>query len=161
MLDWAAPARQRLEGPDPAPAVADLVREEANIRATYAACSDSGDTRSLVRLVGAFGPFGLGSSGVVAEVDEWIERALAVEDTPPDDLLPLLLLAIWRLDRPTDALAEQARGLASRAGDVAAQMFAIAQAGEKRLEEAAGVELLQEAIALAPKPSIPSTSGQR
>ena len=70
ILDWASSTRQQLEGPDPAPAMADLAIEEANIRAAYAACRDSGDDRSLVRLVGAFGPFGLGSSGVVAEVDE-------------------------------------------------------------------------------------------
>ncbi|MEP6660640.1 MAG: adenylate/guanylate cyclase domain-containing protein [Acidimicrobiales bacterium] len=151
MLDWAASARQRLEGPDPAPAIADLVREEANIRATYAACRNSGDDVSLVRLVGAFGPFGLGSSGVVAEVDEWIDHALAIEGTPPGDRLPLLLLAIWRLDGPVEDLAEQARDLAVRAGDVASQMFAIAQAAGKRLEEDAGAVLLEEAIALAPQ----------
>ena len=108
MLDWAASTRKQLEGPDPAPAYAALVREEANIRAAYAACRDSGDERALVRLVGAFGPFGLGSSGVVAEVDEWIDHALAVEHAAAHDRLLLLLLASWRLDRPTDDLAIEA-----------------------------------------------------
>ena len=111
-----------------------------------------------MRLVGAFGPFGLGSSGVVAEVDDWIERALAVEDTPPGDRLQVLLLATWRLDRSKDALAsmaEQALHLADDAGDVAAQMFALGRIGEKLMEEERGFTVLEQAVALAPQADHP------
>ena len=148
MLDWAASTRQQLEGPDPAPAYADLAREEANIRAAYAACRDGGADRSLVRLVGAFGPFGLGSSGVVAEVDEWIDRALAVEGTPPGDRLQVLLLAARRLDRPNEVLAimaKQALDLAVDVGDVLAQSVRpLGPLGGAHLEEgSAGAALLE------------------
>jgi predicted ATPase len=158
MLDWASSTRQRLEGPDPAPAYADLAREEANIRAAYAACRDGGDDGSLVRLVGAFGPFGLGSSGVVAEVDEWIDYALAVENAPPPDRLALLLLAIYRLDRSTDdlvALAKEALRLAEDTKDIAAQMFALGQLGDLFMEEERGPPFFEQAIALGSRANRP------
>ena len=68
MLDWAATTRQRLEGPDPAPAYADLAREEANIRAAYAACATA-ETTAHVRLRRRLRPVWTRLLRVVAEVD--------------------------------------------------------------------------------------------
>ncbi|MEP6660639.1 MAG: NB-ARC domain-containing protein [Acidimicrobiales bacterium] len=162
ILDWAAATRQRLEGPDPAPAFADLGREEANIRAAYAATCESGDDRSLVRLVGAFGPFGLGTAGVVAEVADWIDRAMSVEDTPARDRLLLLMLATWQLDRAKDTLAvmaEQALLLARAMDDVAAELFALGRLGEKQMEQETGRVLLEQAVALASRANHPPYLG--
>jgi tetratricopeptide (TPR) repeat protein len=82
----------------------------------------------LVDLVGVLGPFGLGMSGIVAEVDEWIEQALAVEDVEPRQRLDVLLLAAWYLDVESERVVEtasEALRLADDLGDDAAQMFAL------------------------------------
>jgi tetratricopeptide (TPR) repeat protein len=128
MIDWSRATRKELEGSNPAPALATLVAEEANIRAAYQACLDVDDPRSLVDIVGALGPFGLGTSGIVPEADEWIEEALAVPDAEPRQRLDVLLLAAWHLDLGKERLVEtatEALRLAEEYGDVAAQVFTL------------------------------------
>ena len=128
MIEWSRATRKELEGPNPAPALAKLVAEEANIRAAYQTCLDVNDTNSLVDLVGALGPFGLGTSGIVPEADEWIEQALAVEDVEPRQRLDVLLLAAWYLDLGKERQVEtatEALRLAEDCGDAAAQVFAL------------------------------------
>ena len=55
-------------------------------------------------------------------------------------------------------MAEEALHLASTHGDVAAQMFALGQLGDQLMEEERGAPLLEQAVALAPERTIPSTS---
>ena len=127
VIDWSRATRKELEGPNPAPALATLILEEANIRAAYQTCLEVDDTSSLVDLVGALGPFGLGTSGIVPEADEWIEKALAVEGVEPRQRLDLLLVAAWYLDlgmERLDETATEALRLAEECGDAAAQVFA-------------------------------------
>jgi tetratricopeptide (TPR) repeat protein len=98
---------------------------------------------------------------VIAEVDEWIERALAVEGAPAADRLQLLLLASWLAVDPVEvmvAMTEEAVHLAEDVGDVAAQMFALGQLGDQLLEEERAMPLreqLEEAVALAPRANHP------
>ena len=128
MIDWSRATRKELEGPNPAPALATLVAEEANIRAAYQTCLDLDDTSSLVDIVGALGPFGLGTSGIVPEADEWIEKALAVKDVEPRQRLDVLLLAAWYLDLGKERQVEtatEALRLAEDCGDAAAEVFAL------------------------------------
>ncbi len=128
VIDWSRATRKELEGPNPAPALATLILEEANIRAAYQACLDVNDTSSLVDLVGALGPFGLGTSGIVPEADEWIEKALAVQEVEPRQRLDVLLVAAWYLDLAKERLVEtatEALRLAEDCGDAAAQVFAL------------------------------------
>ncbi len=128
MIDWSRATRKELEGPNPAPALAALVSEEANIRAAYQTCLDVDDPTALVDLVGALGPFGLGTSGIVPEADEWIENALAVKDVEPRQRLDVLLLAAWSLDVGEERKLEtamEALRLAEECGDAAAQVFAL------------------------------------
>jgi tetratricopeptide (TPR) repeat protein len=128
MIDWSRATRKELEGPNPAPALAALVSEEANIRAAYQAAVDIEDASALVDIVGALGPFGLGGSGIVPEADEWIETALAVKNVEPRQRLDVLLLAAWHLDvgeeRQVETATEALR-LAEELGDAAAQVFAL------------------------------------
>ena len=128
VIDWSRATRKELEGPNPAPTLATLAFEEANLRAAYQTCLDLDDASLLVDLVGALGPFGLGSSGVVPEADEWIETALAVQDIEPRQRLDVLLLAAWYLDLGKERLVEtatEALRLAEDCGDAAAQVFAL------------------------------------
>jgi predicted ATPase/class 3 adenylate cyclase/DNA-binding SARP family transcriptional activator/tetratricopeptide (TPR) repeat protein len=128
MIDWSRATRKELEGPNPAPALVTLVSEEANLRAAYQTCLDVDDPSSLVDIVGALGPFGLGTSGIVPEADEWIEKALAVQDVEPRQRLDVLLLAAWYLDLDKERQVETATEallLAEDCGDVAAQVFAL------------------------------------
>jgi predicted ATPase/class 3 adenylate cyclase/DNA-binding SARP family transcriptional activator len=128
MIDWSRATRKELEGPNPAPALAALVSEEANIRAAYQTCLDVDDPSALVDLVGALGPFGLGTSGIVPEADEWIENALALNDVEPRQRLDVLLLAAWHLDVAEErklGTATEALRLAEVCGDAAAQVFAL------------------------------------
>ena len=128
VVDWSRATRKELEGPNPAPALATLALEEANLRAAYQACLDVDDTSALVDLVGALGPFGLGTSGIVPEADEWIEKALAVRDVEPRQRLDLLLVAAWHLDLGKERQVEtatEALRLAEDSGDAAAEVFAL------------------------------------
>ena len=150
MIDWSRATRKDLEGPHPAPALAALALEEANIRAAYQASVDLDDASALVDIVGALGPFGLGASGIVPEADEWIETALAVQDVSPRQRLDVLLLAAWYLDvgeaRQVETATEAIR-LAEDCGDAAALVFALGC-----LSSAPGVEVdahLQRAMNLA------------
>jgi predicted ATPase/class 3 adenylate cyclase/DNA-binding SARP family transcriptional activator len=128
MINWSQATRKELEGPNPAPALATLGSEEANIRAAYQTCLDVNDTSSLVDIVGALGPFGLGTSGIIPEADEWIDKALAVKDVEPRQRLDVLLLAAWHLDLGKERqvqTATEALRLADDCGDAAAQVFAL------------------------------------
>jgi hypothetical protein len=128
MIEWSRATRKELEGPNPAPALAALASEEANIRAAYQTSLDVNDASALVDIVGALGPFGLGTSGIVPEADEWIENALAVKDVEPRRRLDVLLLAAWYLDLGKERQVEtatEALRLAADCGDAAAQAFAL------------------------------------
>jgi predicted ATPase/DNA-binding SARP family transcriptional activator len=128
MINWSRATRKELEGPNPAPALSTLGSEEANLRAAYQTCVDVNDTSSLVDIVGGLGPFGLGTSGIVPEADEWLDKALAVKDLEPRQRLDVLLLAVFYLDlemeRQVETAAEALR-LAEDCGDAAAQVFAL------------------------------------
>ena len=83
---------------------------------------------SRVDIVGALGPFGLGTSGIVPEAEDWIEKALAVPDVEARQRLDVLLLAAWYLDLGKERLVETATEtlrLAENCGDAAAQVFAL------------------------------------
>jgi predicted ATPase/class 3 adenylate cyclase/DNA-binding SARP family transcriptional activator len=128
MIDWCRATRKELEGANPAPALASLVQEEANIRAAYQTSLDLDDASSRVDIVGALGPFGLGTSGIVPEAEDWIEKALAVPDVEARQRLDVLLLAAWYLDLGKERLVETATEtlrLAENCGDAAAQVFAL------------------------------------
>jgi len=128
MIDWSRATRKELEGANPAPALATLVLEEANLRAAYQTSLDVADDHSRVDLVGALGPFGLGTSGIVPEAEDWIESALTVQDVEARPRMDLLLLAAWYLDLGKDRLVEtatEAVRLAEDCGDATSLVFAL------------------------------------
>jgi predicted ATPase/DNA-binding SARP family transcriptional activator len=139
MCDWALRMRRIAEGVDPAPAFAAIHTEVANLRAAVRHCHQTGDSTSIVDLVGALGPFLGRYSGAIAELEEWIEFALAVDGTRSASRLDVLLVAGFASPQPDHQVrsrAAEAHRLAVTLDDPRAVAFSEHLLGDAHLDVA-------------------------
>lgn len=152
-IGWARAVADRLAGPDPAGALAELEANAANVRAAYDAASDA----DRIGLVAAFGTWALMETAALPEAAGWLDSAVrtCADDDPRRGWLAIALGRF--LPRGSErqlALALEALDAGERLGDAALQATALVSYAsclrDVDLERAAevarrGAELAQQA----------------
>jgi predicted ATPase len=139
MIAWGRRIRQIGEGPDPAAAFASIHLEAPNLRSALQWCLSIGDHHSIVELVGAPGPIVSRHSGAIAELDSWIDVALASRDAEPAHRLDALLVGAFGWTKPDEVVRERAAEaleLARSLDDPRATAFAEFLVGDAHLDVA-------------------------
>jgi len=137
MIDWARRMRDVAEGPDPAPAFKAIHIESANLRAAVEWCKTSGDHAAVLEMVAAMGPFLARFSGAIAEIEEWVELALTVDEFDHAHRVDALLVGAFAARQPDEvelARASEARHLASSMDDPRLRAFTAFAVGDVRID---------------------------
>lgn len=138
MIAWGHRTRQVGEGPDPAQAFASLQAEASNLRSAVEWCMSIGDLHSIVELVGAPGPIVSRYSGAIAELESWVDVALACADADPAHRLAALLVGAFGASQEDQIMrrrAAEALELATSTGDRRSTAFAEFLVGDVHLDE--------------------------